>query len=141
MSKKQTPNAIWRAALKNPPPKRKQTEAEKEARRLAVIAKRDAFFAKLKLAGLPIPKHEYLFAKEIGRKELFRADYAWPNHKVALEVDGGVWTQGRHTRGSGYVKDIEKRNLYALAGYRLIVCVPTTLCSKETIQLIKDVLK
>lgn len=27
---------------------------------------------------------------------------------VAIEIEGAVWTQGRHTRGSGYVKDLEK---------------------------------
>lgn len=141
MSKKQTPNAIWRAALKNPPPKRKLTEAEKEARRLSVISKRDAFFVKLKLAGLPIPKHEYLFTREIGLKTLHRSDYAWPEYKVALEVEGGIWSNGGHVRGSGKTRDIAKMNLYARAEYRIIYCVPDTLCSKETIQLIKDVLK
>ena len=41
---------------------------------------------------------EYLFHPT--RK--WRFDYAIPDHKIALEVEGGVWTGGRHTRPQGF---------------------------------------
>lgn len=31
----------------------------------------------------------------------WRFDYAIPEHKIALEVEGGVWTGGRHTSPKG----------------------------------------
>jgi|HubBroStandDraft_1064217.scaffolds.fasta_scaffold01201_15 hypothetical protein len=54
----------------------------------------------------------------------WRADFAiWPHdparHTILVEIEGAVWAQGRHTRGSGYVKDLEKYNMAASLGYRL----------------------
>ena len=74
-------------------------------------------------AGLPEPVPEFRFAPP--RK--WRFDYAWPPEKVALEIEGGVWTQGRHTRGSGYIKDIEKYSEAAVRGWKVIRVTPDTL--------------
>lgn len=59
---------------------------------------------------------EYAFAP--GRR--FRFDVAWPARKIALEVDGGVWTGGRHTRGRGATSDAEKFSLAAILGWRVL---------------------
>jgi very-short-patch-repair endonuclease len=74
------------------------------------------FLAMLKAAGLPEPATEHRFHPT--RK--WRFDYAWPEHKVALEVEGAVWTHGRHTRGSGFVKDMEKYNTAAVLGWMVL---------------------
>jgi very-short-patch-repair endonuclease len=50
----------------------------------------------------------------------WRFDFAWPAQKVAVEVEGGVWSKGRHTRGSGYIGDCAKYNTAALDGWRVI---------------------
>lgn len=65
---------------------------------------------------LPMPEREYVFA----RPRLFRADFAWPGHRLLLEVDGGIWSGGRHVRPSGFAKDCEKTNAAALAGFRVL---------------------
>ena len=57
----------------------------------------------------------------------WRFDFAWPEVLVALEVDGGIWTQGRHTRGVGVLGDHEKLNAAAVLGWRVIRCTPGTL--------------
>ena len=44
----------------------------------------------------------------------WRFDYAIPEHKIALEVEGGVWTGGRHTSPKGFLNDIEKYNTATL---------------------------
>ena len=46
---------------------------------------------------------------------------AWPDLRVAVEVEGGVWskTPGRHTRGAGFEADCEKYNAAAAAGWRV----------------------
>jgi hypothetical protein len=40
---------------------------------------------------------------------------------IAIEVNGGTWTQGRHSRGSGQASDYEKLNRCTLLGYRVPV--------------------
>ena len=62
---------------------------------------------------LPEPVREYKFAPD--RK--WRFDFSWPDRKLAVEVEGGVWSGGRHTRGSGYVNDMTKYNRANLLGW------------------------
>ena len=76
-------------------------------------------------AGLPEPVPEFRF--HATRK--WRFDYAWPIQRVALEVDGGVWTQGRHTRGAGAIADMEKVSEAAILGWRVLYVVPDDLRS------------
>ena len=50
----------------------------------------------------------------------WRFDFAWVEHRVALEVEGSVWARGRHTRGKGYLSDIEKYNEATLLGWKVL---------------------
>lgn len=54
-------------------------------------------------------------------KRKWRADYAISANgdNVLIEIEGAVWANGRHTRGSGYVKDLEKYNMASALGYKL----------------------
>lgn len=82
-------------------------------------------------AGLTKPVREFKFHPE----RRWRADYFWPyaahGNDIALEVEGGVWTKGRHTRGSGFVKDMEKYNAMAAMGIRLIRLTPQQVKAGE----------
>jgi very-short-patch-repair endonuclease len=49
----------------------------------------------------------------------WRFDFAWPEMKVAVEVEGGQWTNGRHQRGQGYADDCEKYNNAILLGWKV----------------------
>lgn len=49
----------------------------------------------------------------------FRFDVAWIDRRVAAEIDGGVWTGGRHTSPAGFLRDQEKLNLAGLGGWRV----------------------
>ncbi len=71
----------------------------------------------------------------------WRFDYAIPSHKIAIEVEGGVWSNGRHTRGSGFLKDMEKYNAATLMGWRLFRVTPQTLVSTPTLTLLSKALK
>lgn len=74
----------------------------------------DALVRQLEWADLPAPERQYRLLTT--RK--FRWDLAWPDHLLAVEVDGGTWTGGRHVRGSGVEADSEKQCLAAVAGWR-----------------------
>lgn len=65
---------------------------------------------------LPEPEREYRFHP----KRRWRLDFAWPAAMLAVEVDGGVWAQGRHTRGAGYIADCEKLNEATLLGWSVL---------------------
>lgn len=47
----------------------------------------------------------------------WRFDAAWPEAKVAVELEGGIWSRGGHVRGSGYRRDMEKYNAAAALGW------------------------
>lgn len=65
---------------------------------------------------LPEPVPEYKFHPT--RK--WRFDWCWPTQKIALEIEGGVYTRGRHTRGKGYENDVRKYNAATLLGWKVI---------------------
>lgn len=70
----------------------------------------------------------------------WRIDYAITDHMIAIEVEGGAWTRGRHTRGAGFVADMEKYNEATRLGYRVIRVTPDDLLSAKTFDLIKDLI-
>ena len=66
----------------------------------------------------PAPTPEYPFAAHIKRK--FRFDFAWLPQKVAVELEGGLYSRGAHARPVGIERDIEKGNLAVLLGWRVL---------------------
>ena len=86
------------------------------------------------LADEPEPTPEYHFVREIvgegpgirqrikdANLQDWRFDFAWPNKKVAIELDGGIWTRGAHVRGSHYESDRKKCNTAQLHGWIVLV--------------------
>jgi hypothetical protein len=67
----------------------------------------------------------------------WRFDWAWPSARVALEIEGGAWTQGRHTRGKGFVADMEKYNAATLAGWRVLRVTPQQFENGEAGRLVR----
>jgi very-short-patch-repair endonuclease len=47
----------------------------------------------------------------------WRFDRALPSARVAIELEGGIWSGGRHTRGTGFEGDCEKYNAAQLLGW------------------------
>lgn len=64
----------------------------------------------------PTFEMEYVFAPP--RK--WRFDFAWPSRMVAVEIEGGTWINGGHSRGSAFEKDAEKYNTAALLGWKVL---------------------
>lgn len=68
------------------------------------------------LIGLPKPTPELVFA----RPRRWRFDLAWESVRLAVEIEGAVFTGGRHTRGAGFEKDAEKYAEAMLLGWRVL---------------------
>lgn len=68
----------------------------------------------------------------------WRFDYALPEHKIAIEVEGGVWTGGRHIRPQGFLGDIEKYNTATLMGWRVFRTTPDELVRSATLNLLRQ---
>lgn len=77
---------------------------------------------------------EYQFCD--GRK--WRFDLANIENKIAIEIEGGVYANGRHTRASGFIKDMEKYNNATALGWRLIRVTPDSLTN--AIKFVKKML-
>lgn len=67
------------------------------------------------LLGGPPLEQEYKFHP----RRRWRFDFALPARKIAVEINGGVWVKGRHTRGRGYLDDREKVNAATALGWRV----------------------
>lgn len=126
--------AIARKKLKE---RKRKSSAASVLRKKAEAARRETFFAMLRRSSLPMPEAEFQFHPT--RK--WKMDFAWPDHKVALELEGAVWTQGRHTRGSGYVGDMEKYSEAAIAGWCVIRVQPSELTRLRTEEWLKRAIR
>jgi len=93
----------------------------------------------IRLAGLPQPEREYLFALEdTGRR--WRFDFCWPAALVAVEVEGGVWSQGRHQRPQGVIEDCVKYNQAALLGWTVLRVTADHIDNGQAIAWVKEAL-
>ena len=70
----------------------------------------------IRVLELPAPVTEYKFIKN----RRFRFDFAWPDLKIAVEVEGGTYRYGRHQRPGGYENDCVKYSLAALLGWKVV---------------------
>lgn len=114
-----------------------------------------------KAHGIPAPLTEHKFAEHIRYKDKaganrtrgWRFDYAWSLErkwvfgippgsipKVALEVQGGCFAGGRHSRGGALRQEHHKLNTAAELGWRVIYCFPETLLTTATANTIKKCL-
>jgi len=54
-----------------------------------------------------------------------------------VEVEGGIWSGGRHTRGKGYLRDLEKYNAATMMGFQVIRFSTDQVKSGHAIQQIE----
>ena len=97
----------------------------------------DLLAQQMKFAGLPEPEREYRFAPP----RRYRADFAYPDKMILIEVEGGVWTNGAHVRGKHYTSDCSKYNLAATMGFRVLRFTGEMIKSGLALRTIEEVLK
>ena len=53
---------------------------------------------------------------------------------IALEIEGGIYVRGRHTRGAGYEKDLEKYAHAMVDGWIVLRVSPAQLRDGRAVQ-------
>lgn len=97
------------------------------------------------LLSVQLEQAHILFEREVGlwpgRK--FRADFWLPDHRhgdVVLEIEGGTWVGGRHSRGIGFERDCEKQALAVLQGIRYFRCTANQVENGTALSWIRQAL-
>lgn len=83
---------------------------------------------------LPEPVEEFKFHPT----RRWRIDLCWPDQKLALEIEGGIWSNGRHVRPTGFLGDLEKYNRLAILGYSLLRATPRQMESCEAYDFVRE---
>jgi hypothetical protein len=94
------------------------------------------FFHACQAIGL-YPHAEYRFHPD--RK--WRFDWAFPLNKIAIEVQGGIFSQGRHVRGAAMLKEFEKLNTAAEMGWRILFVTPQQFERGDCLAMVQRALK
>ena len=71
----------------------------------------------------------------------WRFDYACPELKIAIEVDGGIFTGGRHSRGIGQKNDMEKMNNACAMGWYVYHVIPDEMFDLQLRKLVEANIK
>ena len=96
----------------------------------------NVFVAACIVAGLPPPFDEWRF--DDVRK--WRFDWAWPTQRIAIEIQGGIFSGGRHVRGAALLREMEKLNAAAILGWRILYLTPKQFAAGDAIALVQRAL-
>ncbi len=102
-----------------------------------VIDDRQMFLKMCEAHGLPTPDAEYRFAEERGRK--WRFDWLFDGW-LALEIQGGMFINGRHVRGGALRDEHDKLNTAVILGYSVMFCLPEDVQSGAIFPVLKEAL-
>jgi very-short-patch-repair endonuclease len=71
---------------------------------------------------LHLKAHNIPFEREVKFYPLrnWKVDFLLRDNSIIIEVEGGVWQQGRHSRGKGFESDCEKYNRATIMGYQVL---------------------
>lgn len=70
--------------------------------------------------GWPVPVAEHKFHPE----RRWRFDLAWPAYWLAVEIEGGLFSGGAHTRGQWLRREFEKLNEAQIRGWTVVLILP-----------------
>jgi very-short-patch-repair endonuclease len=107
--------------------------------------------AQMKALKITMPVTEYRFVRDIVghgvgiRSRIsasglgdWRFDFAWVDRKIAVEIEGGTWSGGRHTRGKGFEEDCRKYNAATFHGWQVYRFTSSQVNSGEAVKFIKS---
>jgi very-short-patch-repair endonuclease len=120
-----------------------RTEIAKRIRR-AKAAKNARFENELafqiRTRRLPEPETQFYFAAEIKRR--FSSDFAWPEFRLLVEIQGGIWMRGGggHSHPMHIEKDVERQQVATLLGWHLLPVTTDQVRKGEAIEILIRVL-
>jgi very-short-patch-repair endonuclease len=85
----------------------------------------------------PPLEREYRFHTE----RRWRADFAHLEARVLIEIEGGIWVNGRHNRAAGFNADLEKYLEAGLAGWRVFRFGPDQITLENVQRLASSIKK
>lgn len=91
----------------------------------------------IKAEGLPMPEREWRFHPT--RK--WRFDFSYPDRKIGIEVQGGIYVRGAHSRGTGLERDYEKLNTAQMLGWTVFQFSRKMIENGEATKIIKHFMK
>ena len=91
----------------------------------------------IKAAGLDPITTEYKFHAT----RRWRFDFAWPSIRLAIEIDGGGYTGGRHSRGKGMEGDCEKFAAAMAMGWRVLRVTPKQVQSGDALRWTQEAMQ
>jgi hypothetical protein len=105
----------------------------------------DDFAQQVKLAQLPEPERDFKFHP----KRKWRLDFAWPHLPfvgartkwIAVEIQGGIYRQGHHSRGRGQEDDYEKWAEAVKMGWIVLAFGPKQIKSGYALGVIEELLR
>lgn len=71
----------------------------------------------------------------------WRADFALIDHRLLVEIEGGGWSGGRHTRGTGFEADLAKYDAAMRLGFTVYRCSPAMVKNGRAIETILGLLR
>ena len=85
-----------------------------------------------KFAKGPPLEREYRF----DAKRRWRADFAQLEARVLIEIEGGIWINGRHNRAAGFNADLEKYLEAGMQGWRVFRLGPEQITMENVERLV-----
>lgn len=100
------------------------------------------FIDQIQQRALPEFEREFVFANSIGRR--WRFDFAWPEYKLAVEIEGLVVMRiggelvckGRHASIAGFKADCEKYAWATVFGWRVMRFEQSQVTDKTAIDML-----
>jgi very-short-patch-repair endonuclease len=86
---------------------------------------------------LPEPVREH----RIHPPRRWRCDFCWPDHMLAVECDGAIFSGGRHTRGKGFEADCQKLNRAILDSWKVLRFTSGMIRRGEALQALEQAWK
>lgn len=118
----------------------KQIKSAKRSKQVAT-AKTGSFGERVLAAQLDLVSINYEQEFKFHPKRKWRSDFKIEGYPILVEVEGGTFSNGRHSRGTGFAKDCEKYNAAAKLGFYVIKGDTNQVRSGELLRDVQDMIE